>query len=100
MALGGIKVGDKVACIFDGSEPWWKRIGRPWPRKGRVYTVRSLGWGHIEELSLKLEEVPSRRGQGWRARFFRKVQPRDLDVWLATASGVEEPKKAKRKMRA
>jgi hypothetical protein len=100
MALGGIKVGDKVACIANGAEPWWKRIGRRWPKVARVYEVEGLAWCESNELSLKLIGLNPGRGKSWKARFFRKVQPRDLDTWLAAGKTAEGPVRKRRKATA
>lgn len=85
-------VGMKVA-LKDGA-PVGLRSGWNYPVLGRVYTIRELFMsdGEVDVVCLLLNEVRNRKGRfiggvcepGFRASWFRQVEPRQTDSSIFT----------------
>lgn len=84
------KPGDEVVCV-DDSLAWGREpCGLV---KGQVYRVLDLGEGFWGDIGVNVG-VPSPHPTGrWSVSRFRKVQRRDLSVWLATKNTIEDPKR-------
>lgn len=97
--------GDEVVCV-EGAAGRFPNLGWVCLVEGAIYTIAEV-WreGEIGETGgvipeggmVQLVELgPLRCGIhcGFASRRFRKVQRRDLTVWLATENTIEEPKRA------
>lgn len=87
--------GDQVVCIDVSVRPAF--VNDPMPLvEGQIYEVEGVFWDDLyEEAGLTLRGLTSTGYLGcFAACRFRKVQRRDLSVWLATEITIEEPKRA------
>lgn len=86
--------GDEVQCI-NGDWSGSTEGGEPpmsCPSEGGVYTITELEIGPVSSaLFIGLDAFDA--DYLWNAAHFRKVQRRDLSVWLATENTIEEPKR-------
>lgn len=87
------KPGDEVVCVNAGPIPPPQGFPARPPSagmlvEGQVYTVVAL-LTRFGEVGVKLREIEPEV----LASRFRKVQRRDLSVWLATKNTIEDPKR-------
>lgn len=92
--MSDFKPGDEVVCVAGRDPRGLATTASAVFEEGVVYVVANvILWRG--EVGLVIAGMPSDHPSGaYGARFFRKVQRRDLSAWLATATKFEEPKRA------
>lgn len=93
------KVGDEVVCVRD--DYGWAELDLTPPVIGQAYVVAKV-WGvlhvrgepSLRDVGIDLVGLEHSRA-AYPAAAFRKVQRRDLSVWLATENTIEGPLRTK-----
>ena len=78
-------VGQPVQCIAEANE-WWLPDGFPIPKKGEIYTVRTIEekWGIVllalEEICNPLASPDGAEDFGYQAQAFRPLTKRNIEI--------------------